>query len=124
MVHIISSHESYKAEYKYIRDACQQDRPKGVTEGPGECDADVELVRIFGHNSQTWSGNSSDLGGPFHTFFDCVHMLCFPVEVLVDYYAQIFGGFGWCECGAGKRETGSWYSGSKNCPNVWLYCKD
>ena len=32
MVHIISSHESYKAEYKYIRDACQQDRPKGVTE--------------------------------------------------------------------------------------------
>ena len=31
MVHIISSHESYKAEYKYIRDVCQQDRPKGVT---------------------------------------------------------------------------------------------
>ena len=31
VVHIISSHESYKAEYKYNRDACQQDRPKGVT---------------------------------------------------------------------------------------------
>ena len=31
MVHIISSHKSYKAEYKYIRDACQQDRLKGVT---------------------------------------------------------------------------------------------
>ena len=31
MVHISSSHESYKAEYKYIRDTCQQDRPKGVT---------------------------------------------------------------------------------------------
>ena len=31
MVHIISSHKSYKAEYKYNRDACQQDRPKGVT---------------------------------------------------------------------------------------------
>ena len=34
MVHIISSHESYKAEYKYIRDACQQDRPKDVTSPP------------------------------------------------------------------------------------------
>ena len=32
MVHIISSHESYKAEYKYNKDACQQDRPKGVTQ--------------------------------------------------------------------------------------------
>ena len=32
MVHIIRSHKSYKAEYKYIRDMCQQDRPKGVTE--------------------------------------------------------------------------------------------
>ena len=31
VVHIIRSHESYKAEYKYIRDMCQQDRPKGVT---------------------------------------------------------------------------------------------
>ena len=31
MVHISSSHESYKAEYKYIRDTCQQDGPKGVT---------------------------------------------------------------------------------------------
>ena len=31
MVHIISSHGSYKAEYKYNKDACQQDRPKGVT---------------------------------------------------------------------------------------------
>ena len=31
MVHIIRSHESYKAEYKYIRDTCQQDRPKGIT---------------------------------------------------------------------------------------------
>ena len=34
MVHIISSHESYIAEYKYIRDTCQQDRPKGVTSPP------------------------------------------------------------------------------------------
>ena len=31
MVHIIRSHESYKAKYKYIRDTCQQDGPKGVT---------------------------------------------------------------------------------------------
>ena len=31
MVHISSSHKSYIAEYKYIRDMCQQDRPKGVT---------------------------------------------------------------------------------------------
>ena len=31
MVHISSSHELYIAEYKYIRDTCQQDRPKGVT---------------------------------------------------------------------------------------------
>ena len=31
VVHIISSHESYIAEYKYIGDTCQQDRPKGVT---------------------------------------------------------------------------------------------
>ena len=34
MVHISSSHESYKAEYKYIRDMCQQDRPKGITSPP------------------------------------------------------------------------------------------
>ena len=34
MVHISSSHELYKAEYKYIRDTCQQDRPKGVTSPP------------------------------------------------------------------------------------------
>ena len=34
MVHIISSHELYIAEYKYIRDTCQQDRPKGVTSPP------------------------------------------------------------------------------------------
>ena len=33
VVHIISSHESYKAEYKYNKDACQQDRLKGVTPG-------------------------------------------------------------------------------------------
>ena len=31
VVHIISSHKSYIAEYKYIGDTCQQDRPKGVT---------------------------------------------------------------------------------------------
>ena len=31
MVHIIRSHELYKAEYKYIRDTRQQDRPKGIT---------------------------------------------------------------------------------------------
>ena len=31
MVHISSSHELYIAEYKYIRDTCQQDRPKGIT---------------------------------------------------------------------------------------------
>ena len=31
MVHISSSHESYIAEYKYNKDTCQQDRPKGVT---------------------------------------------------------------------------------------------
>ena len=31
VVHIIRSHELYKAEYKYIRDMCQKDRPKGVT---------------------------------------------------------------------------------------------
>ena len=31
MVHISSSHETYIAEYKYIRDMCQQDRPKGIT---------------------------------------------------------------------------------------------
>ena len=34
MVHISGSHESYIAEYKYIRDMCQQDRPKGVTSPP------------------------------------------------------------------------------------------
>ena len=34
MVHIISSHESYIAEYKYIGDMCQQDRPKGITTVP------------------------------------------------------------------------------------------
>ena len=33
VVHIISSHELYIAEYKYIRDMCQQDRPKGITLG-------------------------------------------------------------------------------------------
>ena len=34
MVHIIRSHKSYKAEYKYIRGTCQQDRPKGITSPP------------------------------------------------------------------------------------------
>ena len=31
MVYIIKSYELYKAEYKYIGDICQQDRPKSVT---------------------------------------------------------------------------------------------
>ena len=31
MVHIIKSHKSHKAEYKYIRDTCQQEKPTGIT---------------------------------------------------------------------------------------------
>ena len=34
VVHIIRSHKLYQAEYKYIADTCQQDRPKGVTSPP------------------------------------------------------------------------------------------
>ena len=59
MVHIIRSHKSYKAEYKYIRDMCQQDRPKGVTSPPFQgleaSDMTAQSRRWLNHR---WHGKS------------------------------------------------------------------
>ena len=53
MIHIISSHESYIAKYKYIRDTCQQDRPKGITLSFNQLSA---LPGYAGYTNTTSSG--------------------------------------------------------------------
>ena len=59
VVHIIRSHKSYKAEYKYIRDTCQRDRPKGVTSPPFQ---GLEVSDIMAQSrrwlNRRWHGKS------------------------------------------------------------------
>ena len=51
---------------------------------------------------------------------DCLNVLPTDVEALVDEALGMFGVF----VGSGCLEPILTYSGLKNCPNVWLFCKD